>query len=87
LWDKYLPIWRKHDDKQKGKKRGKKESDKELLKHLKSLENAPLYRGVGPISSDEASSVTITRNIRTRKGKWRTVPKEVEEKAKKDKGD
>lgn len=85
LWDKYLPIWRKHDDEDRSKKSKSKKSDKKLLEYLKSFKNAPVYKGTGPISSDEANRVTITRNISTRKGKWRTVPKEVEEKAQKDK--
>jgi hypothetical protein len=85
LWDKYLPMWRKHANEKKTKSRSPKETDGDLLKHLKSLENAPPYNGPGPILSDEANSITITRNIRTRKGKWRTVPKEVEDMAIKDK--
>ena len=86
IWDKYLPIWRKHDDEDK-KKYKENKNNEELLKYLKSIKKAPLYRGTKPISSDAANNVTITRNIRTRKGKWRTVPKSVEDEANKNKGD
>jgi len=83
LWDKYLPIWRKHDQEDRS---GPKivEQDPELLKRLDRVETAPRYTG-RVVSSDEAESVTFSRTISTRKGKWRTVPKSVEDTANKDK--
>jgi hypothetical protein len=85
LWDGYLPVWRKHAEEEE--KRGPQpvSDDSELLDKLKAKKNAPRYTGPGVISSDEAKYVTISRRIRSRKGKWRTVPKEVEEDAQKDK--
>lgn len=84
LWDKYLPTWRKHDQEERSKPREMPKNDPELMKRLKSVKTAPQYGG-RVISSDDAESVTISRMIRSRKGKWRTVPKEVEDKANEDK--
>lgn len=84
LWDKYLPAWRKHDQEERLKPRGLPSSDPELMKRLRSVKTAPRYTG-RMVSSDDAESVTISRMIRSRKGKWRTVPKEVEDKVNKEK--
>jgi len=84
LWDKYLPIWRKHDVEDKSKPRASIATDSKLLEHLKANEKAPIYTG-RQVSSDDARFVQITRNIRSKKGKWFTVPKEVAEKAAKEK--
>jgi len=75
LWDGYLPIWRKHAEEDKNLSTISLEDDSELLKELEVKKNAMPFYGTGPLSSDDAKHLIISRKIRSRKGKWRTIPK------------
>jgi len=84
LWDQYLPIWRKHDDEDRKKPLQPLKTESKFMERLNAVETGPVYTGTNPISSDDAEYVTISRKVHPRKGQWRTVPKEVEEKARED---
>lgn len=80
-WDKFCSAWKKHSKEKEDKSDGLP-SDPELLKHLKDVEkNSRPIDLPQDFPSDMADHMIFTRTIKTRKGKWRTVPKEVEEKA------
>ncbi len=81
LWDKYLPIWRKHDQEDRSEASESRKTDPAFINKLNSIKTAPRYTGKS-VSSDDANNVTFSRRISTRKGKWRTVPKAVEDDAK-----
>lgn len=85
MWDRFMrPDWRAVEDKRKQGKDGMP-SDPELGKKLKRQheESVPTALPADPNSVD---FVMVTRKHRVRKGKWRIIPPEIEEKAKDEKG-
>lgn len=83
LWDKYLPIWRKHDAQKKAETDFPKDSDKKLVEHLNKVEKESVpIQTEKPITADEADYVMFKREMPVRKGKWRLIPPEAEEPAK-----
>lgn len=86
LWDKYLPIWRKHSAQRKTKTDFPKETDKELVNHLNKIEKESIpIQTEKQITADEADHVMFQRIMPLKKGKWRLFPPEVEEAIKKEK--
>jgi hypothetical protein len=83
LWDKYCIYWRKHLSERKA---GITDlpKDAELVKHLNKVqeESTPIDPKT-PITSDETDHVIFSRMVPIRKGKWRILPPEVENAAKK----
>lgn len=80
LWESSMGTkWKKHRSE---KKMGAPvPQDKELLKTLKEYkEYSRPIKGAG-ISSDDADRVTFTRRMYVQKGKWRILPKGIEDKA------
>lgn len=83
LWDKYLPIWRKHSSEKRIEKKSPEDS-KKLVERLNNLEkNSQPIVSDNPVTADEADHVMFSRSMPLRKGKWRLLPPEVEEKMKK----
>lgn len=84
LWDKYLPIWRKHASEKKSEKKDPEDS-KKLVEHLNNLEkNSQPITTERPVTADEADHVMFQRTMRLRKGKWKLLPPEIEEQLKKE---
>ena len=80
LWDKYLPVWRKHSQQKKTKTDFPKDSDKGLVEHLNKIEEESVpVNTKEQITADEADHVIFQRIMPVKKGKWRLVPPEVEE--------
>lgn len=80
LWDSLGKSWRKDANDRDAGTSGLPE-DEELLKHLKDLEdNAQPLTDRGQITSDDADHVTFTRIVPVQKGKWRILPKGIENK-------
>ncbi len=76
LWDRLMrPDWREHA-KEPGRKLAEKEQ-KELVEHLNRMADAP--RAAREFTSKEADAVLVERHVLARKGKWRLVPREAEE--------
>ncbi len=82
LWDKYLPVWRKHNTERKTGTDFPKDSDKELVEYLNRVEkeSTPIQTE-HQITADKASYVMFQREIPVKKGKWRLVPPEAEKSA------
>ncbi len=82
LWDKYLPIWRKHASEKKTEKKDPEDS-KRLVDHLNNLEkNSRPVTTERPVTADEADHVMFQRTMHIKKGKWKLVPPEVVQKLK-----
>lgn len=85
LWDKYLPIWRKHSAEKHAEKKSPEDS-KKLVEHLNNLEkNSQPIVTDNPVTADEADHVMFRRYMPIRKGKWRLLPPEVEKKIREEK--
>lgn len=82
LWDKFLPIWRKHSEQKRKEKKDPEESRK-LVQHLNHVEKeSQPFQSTPSITADEADHVMFKRTMPLRKGKWRLLPPEVEEEMK-----
>ncbi|OQB05245.1 MAG: hypothetical protein BWY19_01123 [bacterium ADurb.Bin212] len=80
LWDKYLPIWRKQREEKKIVKTRDTKQDKKIIDEINNREKEST-----PVSSEKshlenADYVIFKRSIIPRKGKWRIVSPEVENK-------
>ena len=79
IWDTMGLKWRKDAEEKKAKSDSTSLQDKELVKKLKEQEESSKpYVRVGGVSSDEASSTTFKRLVSVQKGKWRILPKGIE---------
>lgn len=86
-WDKYCPAWRKHLGERETNPEAHLPSDPELLKKLKYEEENSIPVNLPPdFSSDQAESIVFSRMVAVKKGKWRILPKEVEEAARNNPG-
>jgi hypothetical protein len=77
LWDKYLPRWRKIKDQPKPPKDS--EADKRTMEELNRLSDSPELQPHDEQDIDRVSYVTLYRNVRLRKGKWRRFSEESEQ--------
>ncbi len=81
LWDKFLPIWRKHLEEKKSKPQLSEKSEKELIQSLRRDLNESILLDMSvQATTNEADHVVFKREVRTKKGKWRILPPEVEKK-------
>lgn len=79
IWDKFLPNWRSN-----AKKKGrisKKEAEKIIKEIRRFKERAKVKPSLVSIHLDNADSVIFERRVPARRGKWRIVPPEVEERS------
>ena len=84
LWDKYLPIWRKHAEEKRTEKKDPEDS-KRLVEHLNNVgKNSQPITTERPVTADEADHVMFQRTMHLKKGKWKLLPPEVEEQLKKE---
>ena len=75
LWDKFLPIWRKHSAEKKSRKNLSEPSDKKIIADIKQLGKDPIFRE--SVKTDDADYVIFKRSVPVRKGKWRMVSEEI----------
>ena len=81
LWDKFCPPWRKHSIDSKENKRTNLPKDKDLLRAIQEQESAPEIKS--KIDGDSADFMILKRTSYIRRGKWRILPPEVENKGNK----
>jgi hypothetical protein len=85
LWDKFLPIWRKHCKEKKRKPIASKESEKNTVDNINKLvKEAKTLKNTSLISDDEVEHFIFKRMVSVKKGKWRLLPPEVEKANRKD---
>lgn len=79
LWDRFLPLWRKHLEERKFKPPISEDSEKEMVRNLKKnlKESVPIDNNIRP-TLDNADRVLFKRMVLIKKGKWRILPPEVE---------
>lgn len=79
LWDKHCPQWRTHQSEREVKGDKVVAPDKELLEHLKKVQKESITVDPKTVStSDEADHIIFTRRVPVQKGKWRILPKGIE---------
>lgn len=77
LWDKHLPLWRKHKaEPQRAADEGDQKEIVELMNRIQDAADSSDL--VTQVSSEDASYLQIQRNVLFRKGKWQRFPPEVE---------
>lgn len=77
LWDKYLPLWRAI--KAKPKRPRDPEDDKKLIEELNQMLDSPDLKAHNERDIDKIDYVTVIKNVRLRKGKWRRFSEESEQ--------
>ena len=76
LWDRFLPRWR---DNAARRMDMSNETEKEILERLKDLEEeARRDESARPVDVQTADQVMFERLVPIRRGKWRLVPPEAE---------
>jgi hypothetical protein len=86
LWDKYLPVWRKHQAERSNEPVGELEKvPKELMEKIRRFkeEATPVDPSV-EIDSGTADHVGFERRASMYKGNWRRFPPEIEAEAQSD---
>lgn len=91
LWDKFLPIWRRHAEEKRQKEVQPSPPDafdrrlNEIKEHMKDEnEGSRPFVSERPVTADEAAFVVFKRRMHVRKGKWRLLPPEAEKAQKAD---
>ena len=85
LWDKLLPIWRKHSKEKNKRPIVPKESEKNTVDNMNRLvKEARTLNNTSQISDDEVDHMVFKRMVLIKKGKWRLLPPEVEKANRKD---
>lgn len=79
IWDKYLPVWRKHSEQRKSGQTDREMPDEKLLAQMKGLEKAVTEADLQSINSDDADYVVFKRSVPVQKGKWRIMPEGIED--------
>jgi hypothetical protein len=77
LWDKYMPTWRSIMSQPRRER--DPETDKKLIEELDQLTESPELTTHDERDVDNLSYVTIYRDVRLRKGKWRRFSEESEQ--------
>lgn len=77
LWDKYLPRWREIRDAPKAPQ--DPEADKKLIDEINTLSDSPELRPHDERDTEKINYVTIIKDVRLRKGKWRRFSEESEQ--------
>jgi len=77
LWDKYLPLWRAI--KAKPKTPRDPEADKKLIEELNQMSDSPDLKTHNERDVDKIDYVTVIKDVRLRKGKWRRFSEESEQ--------
>lgn len=77
LWDKYMPTWRSIMSEPRRER--DPEADKKLIEELDQLTESPDLTTHDERDVDNLSYVTIYRDVRLRKGKWRRFSEESEQ--------
>jgi len=78
LYDKHLPIWRKHHA-ESWKLTDKNAEDRIVKEINRSEKEAVPTDPRTPIASDDADYILIKRKVFATKGKWKRFPPEVEQ--------
>lgn len=79
LWDKFLPIWRKHQKDRCSRPPISEASEREMVQKLKkNIKGSVPIDNNFPLTSDNADHVLFKRMVLVKKGKWRILPPEVE---------
>ena len=77
IWDKIFPGWR-NSESEFAKERDQKE-DRALIDHLKKVEKESVEtKRVTPM--DKVEHISIKHKVPVQKGKWRILPKDIENK-------
>lgn len=85
LWDKLLPIWRKHSTEKNKRPILPEESEKNTVDNMKRLvKEAKTLNNTSQISDDEVDHIVFKRMVLIKKGKWRLLSPEVEKANRKD---
>jgi hypothetical protein len=77
LWDKYLPRWREIRDTPKPPR--DPEADKKLIEEINTLSDSPDLKPHNERDMEKINYVTIIKDVRLRKGKWRRFSEESEQ--------
>jgi len=77
LWDKYLPSWRAIRSKPKTPR--DPEADKKLIEELNRMSDSPDLKTHKEHDIDKIDYVTVIKDVRLRKGKWRRFSEETEQ--------
>ena len=79
LWDRFLPIWRKHREEKKSKPPINEDYEKDMVRNIKkNLKKAVPVDNNIQLTTDNADHVLFKRMVLIKKGKWRILPHEVE---------
>jgi len=77
LWDKYLPLWRAIRAKPKTPR--DPEADRKLIEELNQMSDSPDLKTHNERDVDKIDYVTVIKDVRLRKGKWRRFSEESEQ--------
>jgi len=77
LWDKYLPLWRAIKATPKAPR--DPVADKKLIEELNEMSDSPELKAHNERDIDKIDYVTVIKNVRVRKGKWRRFSEESEQ--------
>jgi hypothetical protein len=77
LWDKYLPRWGEIKDAPKAPR--DPEADKKLIDEINRSSDSPDLRPHDERDMEKINYVTIIKDVRLRKGKWRRFSEESEQ--------
>ncbi|KKS06020.1 MAG: hypothetical protein UU59_C0037G0005 [candidate division WWE3 bacterium GW2011_GWE1_41_27] len=81
LWDKHCPSWRKSAENCKPEKSIVLKPDSLLLKHLNELEEKSIEVDSRILENmDEADHLIVKHMVPVQKGRWRILPKGIEDK-------
>lgn len=78
LWDRFLPKWRAHTTQRIDMSKVKENEIIERLRHFK--EDMKEDEAETPFNMGDADQVILERHVPVRRGKWRLLPPEVENK-------
>jgi hypothetical protein len=78
LWDRFLPKWRAHTTQRTDMSKVKENEIIERLRHFK--EDMKEDEAETPFNMGDADQVILERHVPVRRGKWRLLPPEVENK-------
>lgn len=81
LWDKHCPKWRGHSAKPIARSQPISK-DKGLSEHIKNVDKSKVVDPTTLKNLDDADHVIFKQRVRVQKGKWRILPKGIEDKEK-----